>query len=284
MLLAQADILNLDFVIELAYLFPFLLIAIGIEKIFAKTRLKALSYLSSVLLVAGSLWVAFESSSYSSDNSFFKSGTISYEIDNEQVDLIAAEMILGEANMTVRSPSDDLFRARFGEWSLKPRANMEIADGVAEITLSARSVSRRFGGARIGIDYDHDDDWRVSFAEDIPLSLKCSGSRGDVHLNLAANSVRDLDLDLDDAEIYVKLGCLESEVRFTAGGDDSKLRIRIPQEAGLQVTGLDDPVFLKLIGLSELESIWVTDGYETAECQIQVELEDTFRSLSIDFY
>ena len=161
MLLAEADVLNLNFVIELAYLFPFLLIAIGIEKIFAKTRLKALAYLSSVVLVAGALWVAFESSSYSSDQSFFESGTISYEADDEAVDLVNVDLNLGHAHLTVRSSSDDLFRARFGEWSLKPKSSMEIVDGVAEITLSGRSLKRRFGDGTVGIETGHDDDWRV---------------------------------------------------------------------------------------------------------------------------
>ena len=94
MLLVEADVLNLNFVIELAYLFPFLLIAIGIEKIFSKTKLKAISYLSSVVLVAGALWVAFEGSSYSSNHSFLKSGSIKWQADDEPVDSIDAELRL----------------------------------------------------------------------------------------------------------------------------------------------------------------------------------------------
>ena len=284
MLLVEADVLNLNFVIELAYLFPFLLIAIGIEKIFSKTKLKAISYLSSVVLVAGALWVAFEGSSYSSDHSFLKSGSIKWQADDEPVDSIDAELRLGNANLTVRSPSDDLFRARFGEWSLKPRSDMEVVDGVAKITLSGRSLKRRFGGGMIGIETDEEDDWRVSFAEAIPLSLKCRGSYGDVHLNLAANPVRDLHLDMDDAIIYVKFGCLEPLVRFVIVGDNSKMRLRIPREAGLQVSGLDFPVYLEQIGLLDLDSVYVTDGFDTAACQILVEAEDHFRSFSIDFY
>jgi len=284
MLLAEADVLNLNFVIELVYLFPFLLIAIGIEKIFAKTRLKVLSYLSSVLLVAGALWVAFDNSGYSSDQSFFESGSISWEIEDEPVDLIDADLRLGDANLTVRSASDDLFRARFDEWSLKPRSDMEIIDGIAEITLSARSLKRHFGDGIVGIDTGHDDDWRVSFAKDTPLSLKCRGSHGDVHLNLAANPVRDLHLDMNDADIYVKFGCLESEVRCSVVGDNSKLRLRIPREAGLRVSGLDFPVYFEEIGLMEQDSVYVTEGFDTATCRVLVEAEDHLRSFSIDFY
>lgn len=284
MLLAEADVINLDFVIELAYLFPFLLIAIGIEKIFAKTRFKILSYVSSVLLVVGALWVAFDSSGVYSNHNFFESGSISWELEDEDVHLIDADLRLDNSHLTVRSPSKDLFRARFGEWSLKPKSDMEIVDGVAEIRLSARSLKRRISDGVIGIDTGEDDEWRVSFADDIPLSLKCRGSYGEVHLNLASNPVRDLNLDLDDAEIYVKFGCLEPEVKCSVVGDNSKLRLRIPQEAGLQVSGLDSPEYLTQIGMLEQGSVYVTEGFDSASCHIVVEFEDQFRSLSIDFY
>ncbi len=284
MLLAEADVINLDFVIELAYLFPFLLIAIGIEKIFAKTRFKALSYLSSVLLVAGALWVAFDSSGVYSNQSFFESGSITWEAEDEPVDLIDAELKLGNSHLTVRSPSKDLFRARFGEWCLKPKSDMEIVEGVAEIELSGRSLKRRISDGVIGIDNGEDDEWRVSFAGDIPLSLKCRGSYGDIHLNLASNPVRNLNLDLDDADIYVKFGCLEPEVRCSVVGDNSKLRLRIPQEAGLQVSGLDFTEYLTQIGMLEQGSVYVTEGFDTTSCHIMVEFEDHFRSFSIDFY
>lgn len=283
MLFAEADVLNMNFMFELIYLFPFLLIAIGIEKIFAKTRLKMLSYLSSVLLVAGVLWVAFNNSD-SSDQSFFESGSLSWEIEDEPVDQIDADLRLGNANLTVRSASNDLFRARFGEWSLKPRSNMEITDGIAEITLSGRSLKRRFGDGIVGIETGHDDDWRVSFARDIPLTLKCRGSHGDVHLNLASNPVRELHLDMDDADFYVKFGCLEPEVWCSIVGDNSEVKLRIPQEAGLQVSGLDFPVYFEEIGLVEQDSVYVTEGFDTAKCRILVEAEDHLRSFSIDFY
>ena len=91
-------------------------------------------------------------------------------------------------------------------------------------------------------------------------------------------------LDLDDAEVYVKLGCLEPEVRFSIVGDNTKMRLRIPQEAGLQISGLDFPVYLEEIGMIQDDSVWVTEGFEEAECKIMATAEDNFRSFSIDFY
>lgn len=284
LLLAQADVLNLNFLFDFIYLLPFLLIAIGIEKIFAKTRLVALSYLSSILLVGGALYVAFEGSRFSKDTSFFESSSISYEADDKPVDVINAVLKLGDAGLTVRNATDELFKARFDEWSRKPRTRMEIIDGTAEITLTNRTSSRRYWGGAIKIETDEGGDWRVSFSKDIPLILKCIGEDSDVHLNLASSPLRELRLDLDDADIYVKLGNLEPEVQIVIVGNDSKLRLRVPQEAGLKVSGLDDPEYLQEIGLIEQNSIYLTENFGEARSRIQVDLDDNFRSLSIDFY
>jgi hypothetical protein len=281
-LLTNVDVLNHNFWIDFIYMFPFLLIAIGIEKIFAHTRLKGLSYLTTVLLAAGAFYVAFEGSRLADGPGMFKSSTLSYEHD-DSVEVIEAVLTLADANLTIRKPTDDLMYARFDEWTYKPRASYFEADGQVEIKLNGRAIARHFGGVKIGVD-GGDDGWRVSFSREVPLLLTCSGNDCDVHMNLATTPLRELQLDLDDADVYVKLGELEPEVRVGILGSDSKLRLRIPQESGLGIIGVDDPEYLREIGLRELDDQFVSEGFEEAPNRILVELEDNFRSLSIDYY
>lgn len=284
LLLVNADILHPDFILDFFFFIPLLLIAIGIEKIFAKTRLQVLSYLSSVLLVGGVLWMAFQTSSYSEGSSFFESDSFSFEAD-EPVDIINAVFKLDNASLTIRSATHELFYARFDEWSHKPRSSMEVVDGRAEINLTARGGrTRRVWGGAVEVNIDESEDWRIKFSKDVPLLLKCVGQDGDIHLNLGTTPLRELTLDLNDADIYVKLGILEPKVRVNINGYDSKLRLRIPQEAGLSVTGIDDPDYLEEIGLIRQAGAFVTDGFGDCETQVFVDLDDRFRSLSIDFY
>lgn len=284
LLLVNMEVLNHNFWIDFIFLFPFLLIAIGIEKIFAKTRFKAFAYLSTVLLVGGALYVAFEGSRFSEHSSFADSESIIWDADGEPVDVIDAVIKLGDASLTIRKATRELFYARFDEWSHKPRWTKNVVDGRAEIGLTARSGSRSFRRGLIQIDTDEAEDWRISFSENTPLILKCIGEDCEVHLNLEATPLRELNLDLNDATIYLKLGNLEPRSKVSIAGYDSKLRLRVPQEAGLRVTGVDDPDYLEEIGLVRVEGAFVSEGVDDQATQINIDLDDRFRSLSIDFY
>jgi hypothetical protein len=282
-LLVNVDVLNNNFWIDFVYLFPFLLIAIGIEKIFAHTRLKGLSYFTTVLLVAGAFYVAFEGSRDSGGSSFFQSTTLVYDED-EPVDVIDADLDLGKASLTIRDAADELMKARFGEWSYKPRSSLNVENRRAGITLSNRAVTRRLWGRAIEIDGDKPDDWRVSFSREVPLNLTISGDECELHLNMATTPLRSLRMEVVDADAYLKVGELEPAVTVRISGRDSRLRLRVPQESGLRVSGVDDPAYLEEIGLVEQAGSYVTEGFEDAETRIQVEIDDRFRSLSIDFY
>jgi len=282
-LLVNVDVLNNNFWIDFIYLFPFLLIAIGIEKIFAHTRLKGLSYLTTVLLVAGAFYVAFEGSRCSGSSSFFESTTVVYDED-DPVDVIDADLDLGSANLTIRDATSELMRARFGEWSYKPRSNFHVENRRASITVTNGGVTRRLWGRTIEIETDDPDDWRVSFSRRVPLDLKITGDDNDLHLNMATTPLRSLRMDVEDADTYLKVGDLERDVTVRISGRDSRLRLRVPQESGLLVSGVDDPAYLEEIGLVEKDGSYTTEGFEDAETRIQVEIDDRFRSLSIDFY
>ena len=283
LLLVNADVLNHNFWIDFVYFIPFLLIAIGIEKIFSHTRLKMISYATTVLVVAGALYVAFEGSTYTESGSYFESSTLVYDEDVSKVDLIDAEIDLGNSSLTIRDASDELLRARFGEWSRKPASDLKIDGRVAKITLDSRTGRRVWGGT-IRVDTDEADDWRVAFAREIPLNLNIAGEDNDLSLNLATTPLKSLSIDDDDAEIYVKVGDLEANVKLKVMGNDSRVRLRVPQDAGLMVIGVNDPSYLEQIGLEARGGDFATPGFESATVRIQAELEENFRSLSIDYY
>jgi hypothetical protein len=282
LLLVNADVLSHNFWIDFIYLFPFLLIAIGLEKIFARTRLVILSYLTTVLLVAGALYVAFEGSR-DDYGSFFESTTLEYGADSS-VQLIEAELNLDRTSLTIRDASDEIMNARFGELTNKPGSDFEIRDGSAHIRLDSRAGTRRFVGRAIEIETGDPNDWRISFSRDVPLNLVLSGRDCDLHLNLATTPLRDLKVEATDAEVYLKLGELEPQVKVSVTGDDAKLRFRLPQASGLMVTGVDDPTYLEEIGLVKSDSGFVSENYAASSTRVEIALNERLRSLSIDYY
>lgn len=273
-----------DFVFFFIKFIPFLLIAIGIEKIFAGTSARYVSYVSTVALVAVGFWLVFEGQQRDGDiKDFFESETIQEEIDPT---VYATEAVLrvGGGNVTIRDATDDLIYGSFGEWSFKPDFQHKVVNGVAELELSRAGATRRSWGGMIQIEGEDTDDWYLSFCRKVPLSLKCYGDEADLHLNLSTTPLRDLELDAPGSDIYLKLGTMEEAVNVTIRGEDTKLRLRVPREAGLKVSGLDDPDYLGSVGLIRDGGFFVTPGFEDASPQLNVSLDNRFRSLSIDYY
>jgi len=283
-LLANLNVLSGHFWLDFFYFIPFLLIAIGIEKIFAGTKFRMVSYATTILLVAAGFWVAFEGCNRNGAvSSFFEAETIREEADPSVV-ATTAVLRLGTGSITIRDATDDLIYGSFGEWTFKPRFEHKVVDGQAIIELVRPLESRRSWGGVVRIENDEADEWYLSFSRNLPLSLECYGEESDLHLNLSTTPLKDLTVEAPDSDIYLKLGTLEPLVSVAVKGADTKLRLRVPREAGLKVSGVDDPEYLETVGLVRDGDNFVTPGFDTSTPQLRVELDDRFRSLSIDTY
>ncbi len=280
-LLSRAEVVNHNFWLDFLSLIPILLIAIGIEKIFTSTRFQLISYLSSVLLLVGGVWVAFSGSQNSGSASFFEAEIIREEAE-PSIKLVEASIFLGEGDLTIRDATDDLLYGRFREYSDKPKYTYAVVENTARIELDSRN-RRRFGGM-IRVDTEDPDDWKLKFSKLVPLVLKCDGSESTIHLNLSTTPLRELALEADESKIYLKLGDLEPLIKVVVSGRDSELRLRVPGESGLRVVGINDADYLSEVGLSKQNGFFVNDGYDSLESKIDVELDDSFQTLSIDYY
>ncbi|MCX6833718.1 MAG: hypothetical protein NTW07_01055, partial [candidate division Zixibacteria bacterium] len=114
--------------------------------------------------------------------------------------------------------------------------------------------------------------------------LVLKGRDCNLHLNMATTPLRDLQLGADDADVYLKVGELEPQVKVTVTALDTKLRFRLPQSSGLLVTGVDDPAYLEEIGLVKGDGGYVNENYAGASTRVEIALNERFRSLSIDFF
>ena len=282
-LLFKTDVLQPEYWFDFSFLFiALLLIAIGIEKIFNQTKLKFISYLVSVLFVLAVLLVSFESTSTSSESSFFRSMTVDEPLKSP-VSEISAFVDVGEDDLTVRESTDELFWARFDRYTGKPEYEYSVEGNKAVISVTP-SRRRFFGGIVVHTGNDNPDEWRMKFSESAPLDLEVRGDRSYIHLNFSDTPLRSLKLDADDADIYLRIGDLQRLVNVSIEGSDSKLRLRIPRESGLKVEGVRDDDYLRRIGLSESDGAFVSEGYDTLSYHIDVDLDDRYSSLSIEHY
>ena len=114
--------------------------------------------------------------------------------------------------------------------------------------------------------------------------MKCFGENSDIHLNLSTTPLKELLLDSDDAHIYLKLGEMEPKVIVDLEGDESSLRLRVPFNSGLRIKGAEYRDLFDEIGLVERQGYFMNGSYDSLETKIDVNLENTLSSVSIDFY
>lgn len=281
LLLRNLDAINSNFWADFVLYFPVLLIAIGLEKIFTKTKASHVAYATTVLVFIGGLWVVLAGSRGGTDDSFFSETT--YEVPNDgSVSTMRAVIDLGDGNLTIRDASEKLFDGQFRQFTVKPEIDYKVegTEGVLALTGKAK----RWMGGLVRVETDETNDWFVSFSNTVPLSLECLGEESDVHLNLASTPVRKIRVDVSDGAIYLKLGTVESEVDVTIGGDNSELRLRVPEAAGLKITGVEDAEYLSRVGLIRRNGSFISEGFDTLSSHIKVDLDDRLSSLNIDYY
>lgn len=279
-LLRNLNVLNDNFWADLIIWFPLFLIAIGIEKIFTKTKLSFISYLTSVFLLFGGLLIAF-TGSFGGDSDYFSEYTFNLDPDPE-VHLIRAKIDIEETDLTIRDSGDELIYAKFNKYTRKPDINHKEVDDELIINIDSRSGS--FLGGMVKVDIDDAQDWYMQFSQDVPLLLDCIGHTADIHLNFSTTPLRGLNLDAEDAEVYIKLGDLEPDVHLVVSGDNSRVRLRVPGDAGLRVTGEAYRGLLERIGLTEDGDAFVTPEYDAFRTKIEIDLGESLGSLSIDYF
>jgi hypothetical protein len=281
LLLRNFDTINDDVWLELLVFFPIVLIAIGVEKIFTKSRLQLLSYATSVALMGIAFWIAAENHTGSDQGSYFESSSHTIE-DNRAVSVIKANLRLSCTALTIRDSGSDLVYSRFDRFTRKPSVDFQINGDTASLTYVSRRSS--YLGGAIHIEAGGDQDWDMRFSESIPLDLTCRGEDTDMHMNLSTTPVRRLTVDADETSVYIKLSDLVPEVEVRIFGDDSSLRLRVPEGIGLRFTGDEYVSYLTRMGLIERDDDLVSEGYDTASTKIDVELDGQLSSFSLDYF
>ncbi|MDF1545632.1 MAG: DUF5668 domain-containing protein [bacterium] len=281
LILRNTNVINDSFWEELIVYFPVVLIAVGIEKIFTKSRLQFISYATSVLIFFGGIAIAVTAGQDTIDGSFFSESSFEFERKPE-INRTSAVLNLEHADLTVREAGRDLVRGRFNKFTRKPKIDYTVDGNEAVINFTSRKHS--YLGGVVRIDTGDPQDWYISFSEEVPLSLECYGDQSDIHLNLTSTPLEKLKVEADDSKIYVRLGDLLPEVGLTIFGEDSNLRLRIPFEVGLRVDGDDYGAYLKEIGFKEEDGGYVSEAYPEAESRVKINIDNNLSSFSVDFF
>ena len=265
---------------ELVMWWPLILIAIGLEKIFQKSKMSVIAYLSPLILIVCMVAVAVEVGPKGEDKGFFSTYRWE-ETTDSSLTMIDANIEHGGADVFMNRSTADLITARFDRFSRKPNIDFKRDGSVAKL-----EIKRRFGREGIiVIDGEgHSRDWTLSFPEKIPIRMTTRGEEADVSLNLEPNQLEFLKIDDDDGEIYIKIGKLQPRVELEVNGEESRLNLRLPEGAGLMVAGDEYATYLKAMEMVEEGGHFKTAGFDSSAVQVNLKLGRELSHLSIDFY
>ncbi|MEW6411760.1 MAG: hypothetical protein AB1483_04710 [Candidatus Zixiibacteriota bacterium] len=281
-MLANLDVINFNFLFDFLVFFAIVLIFVGIEKIFTKTKLQLISYLTSVGIFVVGLALAFNSSYGGQSGSYLSETTYRADFD-PQVKKIRAVLDCDGTDLTIRDAGTDMVYGRFDRFTQKPKINFEVVDDIAQVELRGRSGKFLIGS----VEFDTGDpqDWYLRFADNVPLDLECIGDESDMHLNMSTSRLERLKVEADDARIYVKIGTLEPLVTVNISGADSELKLRVPEDVGLKILGRNYESYLTTIGMIEADDgSFISAGYDTVATKVEINVDERLQSFVLDYF
>lgn len=282
-LLTNADVIGYDYWMELFSLWPIILIAIGVEKVFSKGNLKFISYLAPFLMVGTMVYVGFVTDSGWCDEGTYTSSRWSETID-ESVVLLDAQIDHYSNDLRIGNSYSDMVKARFDRYSRRPKIEYFESDSIAKLDIK----HRRGGPGRIIVFNRHrfDRDWQLSFNGTTPLNLTCLGDASNVDLNLKSVPIQELTVDNDEGDISLEIGKLVSEVDANIKGDDVSFRLRAPKGCGLRfdISEANYIDFLEPLNLTKIENYYISENYDSSEVKIKLTFDDLVRRISVSYY
>ncbi len=269
---------------EILSLWPLLLIAIGVEKIFSNSKVQFIAYLSPVILAIIVLWVAF---SGFPDSNLKRSGdAYRYNLEMDpQYKSLTIDFAMDDADLSIRNTStDDLIRCRFGSQGGNPETEMSESGG--EVSLNFEEGNNHGGWININHGRRRSSNrWTASVNNTVPLTLKCSGDNSDMRIDCRELKLQELSVDSDDGDISISIGTLEQIVKVSLEGESADYSMFVPAGAGIRVTGADGYINRRFerIGLIKDGDDFITEGYDTLTPKIELEMSQDITQFSLDY-
>lgn len=235
LLLNTTGVLDIGVWESIAVLWPLLLIAIGIEKIFMATEnLKPMAYLSPLIIVATVAYAVFVSPSgsiaFNEDDDFSRQSSDWSVSADSGLTAMDVYMDFGGGRLKVRggADTDKLLEGQFYHRGRRPEVSAEESGERMKVELKRRSKTVSFG------ERDRER-WIVKLSETMPVDMRLDAGGAQVRLDLADIVLRKLDLETGAADVDLILGTKSSEVKCDVSCGAASIDMVIPAGAGLRV-------------------------------------------------
>lgn len=268
---------------DILSLWPLILIAIGLEKIFTKSRAEFLAYLPILALAGIVLWVALADAGggrFTSSNDKYRY-MVEYE---DSVKKIEAEFDLGDIDINLKDTGTRLFRARVGDGQKTPDIDYTDEGGVAKLSVKP-------GNDRLP-DWIHIKkwkryrDWDLYLYDQVPISLRCIGDQADMDLDCRNLHLQYLHIDSERGHINLQIGNLEDNLKVSLEGKGGDFKVVVPEGSGVSVVGADDDLasVLESKGMEKIDNKFVSAGYDTLTPKIDLDISSDLTRFALSYH
>jgi hypothetical protein len=280
---------------SLIRLWPIFLIAIGIEMIFRGGKLRALVFLSPILVAGAFAYAVFDNNQYddfnwrysfnSDDNDYSNDSRDSkrYEFDREDslknlqvnFDFVAGQIWVGPT-------SRSLFSGDFEYWRDSPSCRIERDNQSATIFVKSDEGD---GWHFIG-RHRSKNDARIFIGDYLPVDLRLKSAAASVDMDLSEMIVENLRIDAGASSVALKLGCRAKEITVKIESGASKVRLNVPPDMGirLKMDAVISPTDFHNLSMRKTPTGYESDNYLTSACKGEIELDSGVSLVELDTY
>lgn len=282
LLMNTTGVLGWSFWVDLVWLWPVLLIALGVEKLLLATKAKQLAYISSLILV---LTVAWAWSSYARETrldepvfDFDADFTKAYPLDTTFTSMVA-DIDFGVGKLYIGPSSTELFNGEFYSRHGRPRVRLDQRRSRAMVEVTTDNMGEFHWPGKIG------NRWKIALTDQLPVRLNIDCGAAGLELNLSEIQLERLDLACGASEIDLIIGTKNPRVDAYIDCGASNLNIKIPQGAGLRVHRDIAVSSFRTPGLElrDRGSFRETANYADAPIQINLDLQAGVSSFRVSY-
>jgi hypothetical protein len=293
LLLNTTGIVDFGFWGWLGRLWPVILIAIGIEKMFSSAQssnLRNLAWLSPVIIVGVVAYSVIAGQREDNSNTWNDNWQWNWDDSNDaptsthtwsepltpDAKRLDLSLEMSGGRLTVRGGSDpgNLVVARTSSRGDKPSSTANVsADGVCTVRIAQRDDSHHRGR----------DQWIMKVTDSLPIDLKVEGGAARMRLDLSALKIESLELDAGAADVDIVLGSRVPTVTCDLESGAAAMEVTIPSVAGLRL--YRDGVISRLsdtdLNLVDKGSYSETEGYSENVVKIVMRVKSALTSLRL---
>lgn len=277
--------LPFDVIVRLVELWPVLLIAIGIQMIFSKSKTPQLAYLSSILILGAAFYAV---NPYWGDIKYRTaertSGTIEQSI-TQPVQVLEVRTDFSDRDFTLDDYAGDAAELKYDHELISPELKFHEDEDIGQLVVSGfgrnwLNVIKEFQDRELPI-------WKLNLSQIYPLDLYLRAEQSYCYLRMADLNVRSLDLDCERCrEVVIQFGERIPEEPVLLDLRKSKARLEIPRELDIMLKdGMSLPYYItEELGFVERGDDMFSDSVVAEDNLLILDIGPGLRGLEINRY